>query len=525
MGIHGQALYSSLREVETVLNTPWLYKALGYLGGPYLKSILFEYKDKLNSEFEDERLDLNKLRSGLLHDNEELKDYNRGDYLRRLSVVEAPGGKSRIIAIFDYWSQCAQRPQHLQVINRQDTWFPGTDMTMNQLSFFSRIPESSGKIFSFDLSSATDRFPIKYQEFCQSKVISPEYAFHWKETLTRLPFLVTGNKFKDEDRGRDVYYNAGQPMGGYSSWAVFAQCHHILVRACGFMVYKDYEFSKYFILGDDLVIFDERVALLYKRVITQLLGVEISLSKSIISENSFEFAKRIVIDKQDVSPIPWTQLLRVNNPQTVLAPFLSDWISRSVGGVVLSLNIVRKWISILPGVRKSSFSAIVPIFLQTILISKRLGFNIYVSSKDATKVGLKVNCLGLVDDSLLDLVSYFVFTKIPTLTKKLNDSFQEQYIVFSKTISHCGSLMGYHIIPHLALQERISTTIGSLKADISSTLNDQEQIFNLLLEADDAIDILQQSFNRRLDRKRELFAHASRKYQKYTKVYSACLLD
>jgi len=296
--------------------------------------------------------------------------------MRRLSIVRAPGGKSRVIAIFDYWSQCALRQLHLTIIGKLDTWFKGTDMTMNQLAFFSRIPETKGLIYSFDLSSATDRFPVNYQKFCMGIIIGQEYTDRWASLMTKLPFLVSGNLFKKEDRGKYVYYGAGQPMGGYSSWAVFALCHHILVRSCGYMVYKTSSFSSYFILGDDLVIFDERVAKLYYRMVT-LLGVKISIQKSIISPDSFEFAKRIVISGRDVSPLPWTQLLRVNNPLTVLATFLSDYIVRSVVHRSLSTTTIRKWISALPGKRiKSSYSVIAPILLQTVLIAKRLGTDI-----------------------------------------------------------------------------------------------------------------------------------------------------
>jgi len=29
-----------------------------------------------------------------------------------------------------------------------------------------------------------------------------------------------------------VFYRTGQPMGAYSSWAVFALTHHLLIRYC-----------------------------------------------------------------------------------------------------------------------------------------------------------------------------------------------------------------------------------------------------------------------------------------------------
>jgi len=58
-------------------------------------------------------------------------------------------------------------------------------------------------------------------------------------------------------------------------------------RLCG---YRDW-FTHYIILGDDIVINDDNVALEYKRVIG-LLGVELSSAKTHESKDTYEFAKR-----------------------------------------------------------------------------------------------------------------------------------------------------------------------------------------------------------------------------------------
>lgn len=61
-------------------------------------------------------------------------------------------------------------------------------------------------------------------------------------------------------------------------------------------------------LGDDVVICDERVANRYMKLMDQI-GVDISIPKSFISKNPClghisEFAKRIMVDGVDMSPIP-----------------------------------------------------------------------------------------------------------------------------------------------------------------------------------------------------------------------------
>jgi len=83
--------------------------------------------------------------------------------------------------------------------------------------------------------------------------------------MTKLPFDYQGSK---------ISYETGQPMGAYSSWPMLAITHHIIVLvAAGYPSY-----SNYMILGDDLVIGDDTVAIRY-RAIMATLGVEISEQK------------------------------------------------------------------------------------------------------------------------------------------------------------------------------------------------------------------------------------------------------
>jgi len=79
-------------------------------------------------------------------------------------------------------------------------------------------------------------------------------------------------------------------MGTYSSWAVFTLCHHFIV----FLSAKNVgltDFNQYIILGDDIVIKNNKVAKEYIRIM-EGLGVEISLHKTHVSRDLYEFAKR-----------------------------------------------------------------------------------------------------------------------------------------------------------------------------------------------------------------------------------------
>lgn len=79
-------------------------------------------------------------------------------------------------------------------------------------------------------------------------------------------------------------------MGAYSSFAMLALTHHVLVRVsaqrAGIVHFQDY-----CILGDDVVIRNSAVADEYYNLM-KALGVSINLSKSVNSFEFAEFAKR-----------------------------------------------------------------------------------------------------------------------------------------------------------------------------------------------------------------------------------------
>lgn len=99
----------------------------------------------------------------------------------------------------------------------------------------------------------------------------------------------------------EVHYSIGQPMGFISSWSTFSLAHHILIRTA---FEKVGENPIYWMLGDDVVIGSVRAKEVYLDMMT-CLGVEISMGKSVISDDgsSFEFAKRFVSNYKDISAV------------------------------------------------------------------------------------------------------------------------------------------------------------------------------------------------------------------------------
>lgn len=120
-----------------------------------------------------------------------------------------------------------------------------------------------------------------------------------------MQYLTFFNKDTEEGRKAQLKYSVGQGIGLYSSWALLAYTHHVLIRYCANKAGVQ-NYTSYLVLGDDVVIAGKDVADIYVKVITDL-GVEISLTKSILPgevRNGCEFASRLVLPGVDLSPFP-----------------------------------------------------------------------------------------------------------------------------------------------------------------------------------------------------------------------------
>lgn len=231
----------------------------------------------------------------------------KGSNLRKLSFVYDPEGKVRVIAILDYWSQTCLKPLHDNILSLQ-RWFK-QDCTFNQARHLYTL-RPNPFFYSYDLSAATDRFPITQQSFVIARQLGKEFANAWVRVLTKMPFATTGRK---------VFYNTGQPMGAYSSWPVFALCHHLVVLVAAMRANKGARYGNYMLLGDDIVIGDADVARNYTDIMGEL-GVPISFEKSLVSKDTIEFAKRLIHQGIDISPAP---LRSWQEAKTTLSSLLS----------------------------------------------------------------------------------------------------------------------------------------------------------------------------------------------------------
>jgi hypothetical protein len=126
----------------------------------------------------------------------------------RLAFLPEGGGKTRVIAIADYFSQSVLLPIHETLMDLLRSL--ETDGAYDQEAQAQRVLKNlNHESHSFDLSAATDRFPIALQKVVVSAMLGPKTAELWFGIMSDRSFSHKNNK--------DVKYSVGQPMGMLSS--------------------------------------------------------------------------------------------------------------------------------------------------------------------------------------------------------------------------------------------------------------------------------------------------------------------
>jgi len=110
---------------------------------------------------------------------------------------------------------------------------------------------------------------------------------------------------------------------------MLALTHHFIVGMAANRVGK-LGFDHYALLGDDIVIADKSVADSYYMIMTEILGVQINLSKSLVSSNSFEFAKRLVTLEGEVTPAGPANILLGLRSLNGIPSIILDMVNKGV---------------------------------------------------------------------------------------------------------------------------------------------------------------------------------------------------
>nr|QDH90625.1 MAG: RNA-dependent RNA polymerase [Mitovirus sp.] len=166
----------------------------------------------------------------------------------RLSVKIEPAGKARVFAMVDYWTQVALKPLHEWIFSvLREIPQDGTFDQMKPVKRLLKVVSFDQKIYSFDLSAATDRLPVLLQG------------------------LLT---------------------------------HHAMVQFAAYRAGEAKWFDRYAVLGDDIVIADDRVAREYRKF-CDMVGLGIGIAKSLEARGkTLEFAKKFFFRGELVSGLP-----------------------------------------------------------------------------------------------------------------------------------------------------------------------------------------------------------------------------
>lgn len=223
---------------------------------------------------------------------------------RLASVVEG-GGKRRLFIIGNDVRQRLLKPFHdwamkvLRSIPQDGTY--EQDKPLKSL-------RGSRDVYSFDLKSATDRWPIGFIVETMRGFFGDQLTESLVEAALGLGIFTTGSVTK---KPQTLEFLCGQPLGYYASWPLFSLSHHFAIWMAADRVYPGVRFKAYAVLGDDVVIADSRVAEEYSCMVARM-GVKISLPKSLVSHTgALEFAKRFWVKSvgKDLSPVSMRALL------------------------------------------------------------------------------------------------------------------------------------------------------------------------------------------------------------------------
>nr|QRW42885.1 putative replicase [Mensystermes virus] len=223
----------------------------------------------------------------------------------KVTFLQEGGAKARVVCTPSFWVQTYFQPFH-RVLSRCVAWIEsdrvsqkhGLSCVLDQNKgayLLSDWLEKRKRIFSVDLQSATDRFPLSVQ----LAWLKREGLGQWIKPIEEAAqgqYLVSG---LSNSRTKEEYwsYRCGQPMGLYGSFPLFHLTHREILE--GLCERNKVPGVAYAVLGDDVLIGDTTLAKAYQDLL-QKLDVPLSLTKTLESDSVASFAGFVGIGKYRV---------------------------------------------------------------------------------------------------------------------------------------------------------------------------------------------------------------------------------
>lgn len=254
--------------------------------------------------------------------------------LGEIGITQEPGLKARFYAAPMIWIQHVLRPLGSEMYSYIKSHTPW-DCTFDQDKAIPDIQvhlKAHKKVYCYDLSSATDRFPLELQVTMMNSLFTNN-SWHkhielFKE-LCKIPFNFQGKPLK---------WERGQPLGMFPSFAMFTLTHGMLLYAL-----NEYKWNnQFYVLGDDVIILDDKLAENYENALKDL-DIPYSPEKTLNSFEFGEFTGRIVLPDTVFPMLKWKTV----NPNNYLDT-VKNWGLPSLSLLPRKVQSAVKAISALP---------------------------------------------------------------------------------------------------------------------------------------------------------------------------------
>jgi len=215
-----------------------------------------------------------------------------------IHFIQEPGGKLRSIASPFRLHQEALRPLGLELYSvvKSLPW----DCTFDQMKGIPHIQsalQEGRQVHSVDLSSATDHFPLRLQEMALKTILCES---DWD--YVNLFCEISRGQWRSPLGGK-LQWTKGQPLGLYPSFAAFTLTHGLLLYHLSKCDYH----SQYFVVGDDVVILEEKLFNDYVSMLDRM-SCPWSSDKSISSTTLSEFAGKIITATGVIPQLKWRRM-------------------------------------------------------------------------------------------------------------------------------------------------------------------------------------------------------------------------
>jgi len=237
-------------------------------------------------------------------------DFYSLDNVGRISFIQEPGYKLRAVANPHRIYQVALMPlqRQLDEILKEMRWSAVHDQEKGVLDVQTALAEGH-RMHTIDLQDATNNFPLQFQVELMSglRAVDKE-ALGLFVDVSRAPWLIPVGPGQFET----VQWKTGQPLGLGPSFASFTLCHGWLLSKLDNKVKTEEEAQgikvedgpRFRIIGDDVVIWNDRLADLYQLWLSNS-RIPISPSKSMVSDHVAEFGGKVILKDLILPQLKW----------------------------------------------------------------------------------------------------------------------------------------------------------------------------------------------------------------------------